>query len=125
LHGRRGRRLGHVCWRHAAAFWRSESPYVGCYSSWNQPWALSLIVAIWSLIAISQVSAQQGPAIFLKGPYLQAPGSETMTIMWESWTNGPGILRFGLRGKLDQVARIEVPWQFNAVLKISVTNILP
>src|ERR1043166_5397823 len=87
--------------------------------------ALRLLVAIWALTAISHSRAQPLASVFLKGPYLQAPGPDTMTIMWESPTNGPGLLRFGLRGKLDQEARLEVPWKFNAVSKISVTNIIP
>ena len=37
-----------------------------------------------------------------KGPYLQAPGPNTMSVMWESTTNHPGYVRFGLNGSLDQ-----------------------
>jgi hypothetical protein len=28
-----------------------------------------------------------------KGPYLQAPGTNTMAILWESLTNHPGTVR--------------------------------
>ena len=46
-----------------------------------------------------------------------------MTIMWESWTNSPGIVHFGLQGKLDKHARLEAPWGFNGILTSrSITN---
>lgn len=50
-----------------------------------------------------EVSAPETARAFLKGPYLQAPGADTMTIMWESPTNDPGIVHYGLRGRLSQV----------------------
>lgn len=37
-----------------------------------------------------------------KGPYLQVPGSDTMTVMWESTTNHPGAVYFGCEARLDQ-----------------------
>lgn len=37
-----------------------------------------------------------------KGPYLQAPGSDSITIMWETMTEEPGLLRFGEGTALDR-----------------------
>lgn len=37
-----------------------------------------------------------------KGPYLQAPGTNTMTILWESPTNHPGTVLFGREGRLEE-----------------------
>src|SRR5262245_50705952 len=63
---------------------------------------------------------------FLKGPYLQAPGADTMTIMWESPTNKPGIVHFGLNGKLDRQLRLEMPERLVGISSnaISITNIV-
>lgn len=61
--------------------------------------------------------------VFQKGPYLQAPGSNTMTIMWESSINAPGVVRFGQGRRFDQEARLEAPFFMPAVTNYSVTNI--
>jgi acid phosphatase type 7 len=61
---------------------------------------------------------------FLKGPYLQAPGSNTMTIMWETPFDAPGVVRFGEGRRLDQEVRLETPFAMPAVTYYSVTNIV-
>jgi hypothetical protein len=38
---------------------------------------------------------------FLKGPYLQGPGPDTITIKWEAPAEVPGLVRYGLKGKVD------------------------
>jgi predicted phosphodiesterase len=70
-----------------------------------------------------EASAQEPSRVFLKGPYLQAPGAETMTIMWESPTNKPGIVRLGLRGRFEREVRLETPRQLTGVSQYSVTNV--
>src|SRR5438046_997199 len=97
--------------------------HIGISTKLLRFWPLRLAVAISFLSAIHQACTQPTPPVFLKGPYLQAPGPQTMTVMWESWTNSPGLLRFGLNGELDQEARLESPWSFNGVVKVSATNI--
>ena len=53
--------------------------------------------------------AAEGGKVFTKGPYLQAPGQSTMTVMWESTVNGGGVVHYGLEGKLDQAAKSRAP----------------
>src|SRR5882672_3129581 len=67
-------------------------------------------------------SAQDVARTFLKGPYLQSPGTDTMTIMWESPTNRPGVVHFGLNGRLDHEWRLETPSELIGVSSYSVTN---
>src|SRR5437773_9582124 len=71
------------------------------------------------------VSAQEISRAFLKGPYLQAPGADTMTIMWESPTNRPGVVRYGLNGAMNRDARLEMPRQLAGISSnaIARTNI--
>ncbi len=57
------------------------------------------LVMIWGCSSLGGQSARQ---TISKGPYLQAPGPDTMSVMWESPTNIPGFVRFGLNGSLDQ-----------------------
>ena len=53
---------------------------------------------------------------FLKGPYLQAPGAKAMTILWESPTNGPGVVRYGLKGRLNHELRLDAPRELAVVV---------
>src|SRR6266704_2330959 len=70
--------------------------------------ATNTLVVAWLCLA-GVASAQELASVFLKGPYLQGPGTDTMTIKWEAPTNTPAILRYGLRGKMDRQLRIETP----------------
>ena len=81
------------------------------------------VTLIFCLSLICGACAQDAARAFLKGPYLQAPGADTMTIMWESPTNRPGVVRYGLKGRLDQQFRLESPRALNAVWLTSVTNV--
>ena len=69
--------------------------------------SLALVCSFLVFAAIA--SAQDVARTFRKGPYLQSPGSDTMTIMWESPTNRPGVVRYGRKGKLDEECRLERP----------------
>ncbi len=51
------------------------------------------------------VQAAEGGKTFTKGPYLQAPGQTTMTVMWESTVNGEATVHYGLEAKLDQAVQ--------------------
>jgi hypothetical protein len=82
--------------------------------------------AICCLLAFANgAMAQDAPRAFLKGPYLQAPGADTMTIMWESEANRPGIVRYGLKGRLDQASPSQAPRELIGVSTRSVTNTVP
>lgn len=70
-----------------------------------------------------QTSAVEPSRVFLKGPYLQAPGADTMTIMWESPTNKPGIVRLALNGRFEREVRLETPRPLIGVSRSSVTNV--
>ncbi|MBM3838746.1 MAG: hypothetical protein FJ398_12435 [Verrucomicrobia bacterium] len=72
----------------------------------------------------AEVHAQQLERTFLKGPYLQAPGDDTMTVLWESPTNKPGTLHYGLNGRLNRALHLESPRTLTIVTTNSVTNVL-
>jgi hypothetical protein len=67
-------------------------------------------------------SAQDAANVFLKGPYLQGPGTDRMTIKWEAPLNKPGFLHYGLNGATDQAFPVETPHPLNVVSN-SVTNV--
>lgn len=70
---------------------------------------LRLAAVLLFLAGVAVASAQDVARAFLKVPYLQAPGSDTMTIMWESPTSKPGVVHYGLRGRLDEELRLDTP----------------
>ena len=82
-----------------------------------------LVLTFFFFAVVAVATAQDISSTYLKGPYLQAPGADTMTIMWESSTNKPGIVRYGLGGVLDRVLRLEMPRALPAITNFSVTNI--
>ena len=47
------------------------------------------------LLAFHSVAPLFAATLITKGPYLQAPGPNTMTIVWETLTNVPGRVQFG------------------------------
>lgn len=82
------------------------------------------VIGILPLALAANSAAQELDHVFLKGPYLQAPGSNTMTILWETPANTPGILHYGLNGKLNRALRLESPRQLTVVSTNSITNIV-
>src|SRR5437867_11148379 len=44
-----------------------------------------------------------------KGPYIQAASPDTFVVMWESWTNLTGTVRYGTGKRLDQIAGVSSP----------------
>ena len=85
------------------------------------PWLLAFL----ALVFACGTSAQELTNTFLKGPYLQAPGATTMTIMWESPANKPGLVRYGLEGQLDRERRLTGPRKLIGVSSnaFSITNV--
>src|SRR5205823_3462319 len=55
------------------------------------------------------VVGQEPATLFRKGPYLQGPGNDTITIKWESRTNGTSVVHYGLGGKTDREFHVERP----------------
>jgi len=84
---------------------------------------LCLAVAGFLVTLAAVAFAQDVARTFLKGPYVQAPGTDTMTIMWESPTNRPGVVHYGLKGKLDHEWRCETPRELIGLSSHWVTNI--
>ncbi|MBP9902874.1 MAG: metallophosphoesterase family protein [Verrucomicrobia bacterium] len=83
-----------------------------CHSSVIKPPASArggwlVIALLFSFGAIA--SGQESSRAFLKGPYLQAPGADTMTILWESPTNRPGVVHYGLKGRRNQELWLDAP----------------
>src|ERR1043165_7034411 len=75
------------------------------------------------LVVMAMAPAQDLCHTFRKGPYLQSPGTDTMTIMWESPTNRPGVVHYGRKGKPDQECRMERPRELRGVSTFPVTNL--
>jgi predicted phosphodiesterase len=59
-----------------------------------------VLAAGWLALALPAWSGEPG-SLISKGPYIQAPTGETRVVMWESLTNTPGRVRFGVQGRLD------------------------
>jgi acid phosphatase type 7 len=68
-------------------------------------WKRFAVVLTVVLLTMSPALSGESQPLITKGPYIQTPTTDTMVIMWESLTNTPGIVRFGLRGKLDLEVR--------------------
>ena len=60
---------------------------------------------------LAAAAAWPAPATsqFTKGPYLQAPGPTTMTLLWESLENLPAQVRYGQGRRLDRVQEVAPP----------------
>src|SRR5437879_509664 len=89
------------------------------------PHAVSSFLAftISFLLSFTTVASAQGVArTFRNGPYLQSPGIDTMTIMWESPTNRPGVVHYGRKSKLDEECRLERPRELIGVSSYALTN---
>ena len=68
----------------------------------------ALFFSVIAVFPLPSRAAETGQT-FTKGPYLQAPGQNTMTVMWESTMNGDGVVHYGLDGKMDQAASAKAP----------------
>lgn len=59
-----------------------------------------LLLRVWSALLCLAVPAFAAP--LTKSPYLQAPGTDSITIMWETLADEPGQLRYGEGTRLDR-----------------------
>jgi predicted phosphodiesterase len=66
--------------------------------------AARLVLASLWLAFAHLALAQDFSGTFTKGPYLQAPGTNTITIMWESPVDSRGMVHFGLDSRLNSQA---------------------
>ncbi len=73
--------------------------------------------------ALMGCAAEKPGSTFSKGPYLQAAGPGAMKIRWESLTNSPATVWYGLGDNLDQVLRDIAPVTMVGVANRSVTNV--
>ena len=65
-----------------------------------------LVPGLFTLLFLAATSpAQEAGGGLLKGPYLQGPGTNTMTVKWEASVNTPAVLHYGLAG----AAGIDLP----------------
>lgn len=90
-------------------------------SALDQPVLLS-VACLW-LAATSALSDSERTALFSKGPYIQADGPDEMTVMWESPTNIPGAVYYGLTSQMDQELGNVWPFQMTGVSTVSRTNV--
>lgn len=65
---------------------------------------LAVVVVLSMLIAMASCKEEASVHTFLKGPYLQNPLMDGMTIMWESDQPGSGEVRYGETEKLGESA---------------------
>ena len=61
--------------------------YLGRFPSWGRNAGRSLALLVSATLTLA--------APLTKGPYLQAPGADSMTVMWETLADEPGVLQFG------------------------------
>src|ERR1051325_2781184 len=75
------------------------------------------------MVLASRLAAMESRGVFSKGPYLQAPGPNTMTVMWESQTNCPALLSYGAHGVLGSSLKLGNPNPLLVITNYSVTNV--
>jgi len=84
-------------------------------------WRLLLLASLGS--SVFSISAEELTNVFLKGPYLQGPGSDTMTMKWEAPNDTPSLVRYGLEGKANLETRAQKPRPLSFEASGSVTNV--
>jgi hypothetical protein len=88
---------------------------------WWRPMA-----AVAAALALTPLgSAKDLAELFAKGPYIQLPGVDGVTIMWESATNHPAIVRYGQGRKLDQAAEAPAPRQLKGITTVTKSATVP
>jgi hypothetical protein len=82
-----------------------------------------LLLVLFGLTVAGKASdAHAAPPSLSKQPYLQLPGEDTMTVMWESSTHHSGTVWFGRDGKLNQHCGPVVPRNVSEVSVQRQTN---
>jgi len=85
--------------------------------------AIVLLFVLTGLMEEGIVSdVHSAPSQFSKQPYLQLPGDDMMTVMWESPTNHSGTIWFGRNGRLNQRFGPVVPRKLAGVTSQRQTN---
>jgi len=82
--------------RERGVFLFMRSDVIGCWRKWS-----GVLVAAAGLALVLPGAHGAAGSLISKGPYLQAPASDTMLIMWESLADLPGKVRFGVEGQPD------------------------
>ncbi len=67
------------------------------------------VVLVLFAFSVSALSGQELTNVFLKGPYLQGPGSDTITIKWEAPNETPSLVHYGLNGKPNVEMQVQKP----------------
>jgi acid phosphatase type 7 len=80
--------------------------------------------ALLSFVLAEPALAEDVLSLISKGPYIQAPAPGVLSVRWESPTNHPGTVRFGLGGNLDQQAEDIVPRLMKGRFSSSKTNVI-
>ncbi len=75
------------------------------------------------LLAAGAVAATPSSAGFSKGPYLQAPGATTMSLLWESPKALAATVRYGRGKRLDQVQDVPAPRAMRVVSKVAASSL--
>ena len=83
--------------------------------------------AFWRLVAHLILFSSPGVAFgdesgISKGPYIQAPRADTVSVLWETSSEESGVVHFGVGGRLDQTVRA-VSRQMKGVSTVSRTNV--
>ncbi|MCX7872407.1 MAG: metallophosphoesterase family protein [Verrucomicrobiae bacterium] len=67
----------------------------------NRALNFATVLVLLGFLFSNLLNAQIDRRIISKGPYLQAPGSNTMTIMWEATVNRQAVIHYGADGNLN------------------------
>jgi predicted phosphodiesterase len=79
------------------------------------------LVMMWGCSSLGGKSARHPIS---KGPYLQAAGSDTMSVMWESLQNYKGAVRYWSEGQPEQLAGAILPQRMVGVSPSKRTNLV-
>ena len=90
----------------------------------NRRWRLAVVGVLAAFSVTLPLVAQETGQLFSKGPYVQAGGPTSMTIMWESATNAPGLVRFGRGGKLTETLVVGPPRPMTGISTVYRTNVV-
>src|SRR5262245_15071643 len=82
-----------------------------------------IVCALVLLLGLVVNGAADAPPAFLVRPYLQLPGPDRMTVMWETSQALPGRVEYGLNRDLDLVASDRRPPV--KLHEVALTDLLP
>jgi acid phosphatase type 7 len=88
----------------------------------RQPSSFALVVTLVTWLFPAAVFAEAPSSPFSKGPYIQFPALDKVTIMWESTTNIPGSVRLGPGLTPDQQLQSVMPVEKRSQTSAAGTN---